>query len=66
MMLAVASGSGRAPVTCCRCSGVLVPNPKAAVLSNADRYWVCDPCGEREAPELMIAVRALRKGEARS
>lgn len=62
MMLAVASGSGRAPVTCCRCSGVLVPNPKAAVLSNGDRYWVCDPCVEREAPELMPVLRALRKG----
>lgn len=62
MTLVIASGSGRAPVTCCRCSGVLVPSRKADVFSNADRYWVCDPCVERETPELMIAVRALRKG----
>jgi hypothetical protein len=53
-------------VSCCCCSGALVPNPKAAVLSNADRYWVCDPCVERETPELMIAVRALREGDTRS
>jgi hypothetical protein len=51
-----------APVTCASCSAALVPSATANVFSNEDDWWVCDPCAEREAPELMPVLRALRKG----
>jgi hypothetical protein len=56
------SAPAGAPVTCASCAAPLVPSAKANAFSNEDRYWICDPCVEREAPELMPVLRALRKG----